>query len=79
MHCDYIKGQIIAEGNPSMNAVIQAAMRRAVDLKASAELWYLRQVWPEAWQELQSRLAAVDGVLPGDYPDEGEGPERGEE
>lgn len=42
--------------------LIMAAMRKA----DSANLWRLKQAWPEAWAELQERYNAPGGTLPGE-------------
>lgn len=42
--------------------LIMAAMRRA----DSANLWRLKQAWPEVWEELQARYDSPGGLLEGE-------------
>lgn len=53
--------ELIAQDEP-FYALIMAAMRKA----DSANLWRLKQAWPEVWAELQERYGAPGGVLPGE-------------
>jgi hypothetical protein len=56
---DYDTAHDIAEKDPSFNALIMAAMRKA----DSDNLSYLMHDWPGVWQELQVRYNAPGGVL----------------
>ena len=61
-HYDYIKGREIASEDYPFYALIQAAMRQA----DTDNLQQLRLSWPTIYHELQARINAPEGWLPGE-------------
>lgn len=59
---DYEQSRRIAAFDPSFDAIIMAAMRKADTTNADR----LRRSWPHLWDELQQRYNAPGGVLPGE-------------
>jgi hypothetical protein len=59
---EYEEGKEIAAKDPSFNALIQAAMRRA----DTDNLEMLKGCWPETWAELFERYFSPGGKLKGE-------------
>lgn len=62
---DYVVGKWLYERHPSLNGIIQAAMRKAAD-ESDDNLEKLKGCFPEVWDDLYKRYNAPGGKLEND-------------